>query len=701
MRMVRILLMLTLAVTAPGARAAEAATNVMTTISAAHRLKKTQIGKGRPFEFKGQVLAKFADMMVLRDASAAEVLFDEHASERDYAEGDYVRVTGIVLDNRNFFARSLQVESVEIEGHGALPTAVDLPVINIHFAENSFQFARIHGVLDSVTTKGLGDDWYWATLRTQTIKIGLGLPTSRFKAADLLALVNAEISVRGLISRAKGTPHSLPVLFGVHLVPRSMDDIKVLKPVPADPFSAPPLGDADRRFRNRLSGTVEAAGAEMFVLRADNAAKYLVFPAEGVPAPHYGDRVTVAGFAAPQPDFLTFENALVRTDEPGSVTPSAAPTQLEDALREPAFHQLATVSARGRVATVMQNGKSTSEITIVNPKFTVTADLSAITDALRDIPEPGDEVEVTGAVISEDEQPTSNAPVPRLRTRLSQLRRHRILLRAPGDFVLLSRRSKWSQARVMTIVGSLVGVIILFFILSYTLRRTVERRSKALFNEHSARIRAETKIDERTHLSVELHDSLSQTLTGVALQIEAASRAVRDGNTGAVSRFLDLGTKMLSSCRKELQSCLWEMRTRTFAEKDMTEAIRKTIEPYVQDVSVRIRFNVPRERFSELSTHAVLKIVRELVANAVRHGKASAIRIAGESHGDIVSFSVRDNGCGFDPETAAGPTRGHFGLHGIRERLKSFSGTIVTVSAPGKGTDIKISMTVKAPTDNE
>jgi two-component system sensor histidine kinase DegS len=88
----------------------------------------------------------------------------------------------------------------------------------------------------------------------------------------------------------------------------------------------------------------------------------------------------------------------------------------------------------------------------------------------------------------------------------------------------------------------------------------------------------------------------------------------------------------------------------------------------------------------------VLRIVRELVVNAIRHGKARHIKVCGRLHETTIAFSVSDDGIGFDPETRPGLAEGHFGLHGISERVERLSGSISIDSAPGRGTrvDIKI-----------
>ena len=133
----------------------------------------------------------------------------------------------------------------------------------------------------------------------------------------------------------------------------------------------------------------------------------------------------------------------------------------------------------------------------------------------------------------------------------------------------------------------------------------------------------------------------------------------------------------------------------------MTEAIERTLEPHAVGANVSVRFNVPRERLSDSETHTILRIVRELVVNAIRHGKATVVKVAGECHDNTISFSVTDNGCGFDPATAPGPEQGHFGLLGVRERLNDFGGSFDLESAPGKGAKATISMAIGRETSDE
>jgi signal transduction histidine kinase len=260
-----------------------------------------------------------------------------------------------------------------------------------------------------------------------------------------------------------------------------------------------------------------------------------------------------------------------------------------------------------------------------------------------------------------------------------------------NGIVVTARVPWWTTGRLVAVIVSLVGLLVVLFILTVVLKTLSDRRGQQLYEEKVAHVRTEAKVEERTRLAIELHDAISQTLTGVALQIDSADM-VNNGGNGQLGKFLNTARWMLGSCRRELQDCLWDLRSRTFVETDMTEAVNLTIAPHRGSVTTSVRFNVPRDLLSESTAHSILRMVRELVVNAIRHGKATHVWIAGECSGGCISFSVRDNGCGFDPASTPGPRDGHFGLQGIRERVRAAKGTINIESTPSKGAKITITV---------
>ena len=117
----------------------------------------------------------------------------------------------------------------------------------------------------------------------------------------------------------------------------------------------------------------------------------------------------------------------------------------------------------------------------------------------------------------------------------------------------------------------------------------------------------------------------------------------------------------------------------------MASAIRTALQPHLKGVSLEVDFGMSRRNLTDNSAHEILKLVRELVLNAIRHGGATAVRVSGEPVGNELRVAVTDNGRGFDPAAAPGVTDGHFGLQGVRERLRAFKGQLTIESAPGRG----------------
>jgi signal transduction histidine kinase len=84
---------------------------------------------------------------------------------------------------------------------------------------------------------------------------------------------------------------------------------------------------------------------------------------------------------------------------------------------------------------------------------------------------------------------------------------------------------------------------------------------------------------------------------------------------------------------------------------------------------------------------ALVRIACEAVTNAARHSGSSRVRLTVEHHGSRVRLWVSDEGCGFD--TAA---PGGFGLVSMRERAHSVGGELCISSAPGRGSDVEVTL---------
>ena len=243
----------------------------------------------------------------------------------------------------------------------------------------------------------------------------------------------------------------------------------------------------------------------------------------------------------------------------------------------------------------------------------------------------------------------------------------------------------WAAISLAIITMFIIGLAIE----RVALRRLAERRGRELYRAEISKASAELRIDERTRLAAELHDAIAQNLTGVSLQI-AAARSAHTLAPEAEERHLATAEQMLSSSRVELRRCIWDLRSEALDVTDFGEAIRRTVQPVTGKATLSVSCAIPRARLSDSTAHALLRIVRELAANAVAHGAASNVTVEGTVSNGKSRLTVRDDGTGFDPEHCPGQNEGHFGLKGIRERVKRLGGTFSISSAIGRGTEATV-----------
>ena len=504
----------------------------------------------------------------------------------------------------------------------------------------------------------------------------------------LKPLVGAKVRLVGIPWRSTTWRSLLPPT----LMLSPANPVEIVTPAETDPEKLPKFTSTQFAGRQRIEGTVIALVKNGFYMRflpnIEGKRIALIRPTDETMSPTVGEFVVVAGFATLDGYHIHFDEAIVKATadrekhDGDSLVASAKATSIPGLFTDERGHEKIAANKHGTLVritgTVRDMPPASAEgrrIVIEDGGSRVGIDAELISAELPDWVENDATVEATGILLVEYEPSTSAYALPRFR-------RYTLLPRTVGDIRLVRRAPWWTPRRLLMVILALLGVIVWFAIWNRALKRLSVKRGEELYRERIAHKAAELKVEERTRLAVEIHDSISQTLTGIALQFD-------NGADESVVR------QMLASCRHELKSCLWDLRSRTFEEKDMTEAIRRAIGPNAGNAKVDVRFNVPRSDLSETTTHAILRIVRELVVNAVRHGKATEIKVAGESHDGAISFSVKDNGTGFEPAGIAGPSTGHFGLQGVRERIADFGGELSICSEPGKGTHITVKLLLK------
>jgi signal transduction histidine kinase len=257
---------------------------------------------------------------------------------------------------------------------------------------------------------------------------------------------------------------------------------------------------------------------------------------------------------------------------------------------------------------------------------------------------------------------------------------------------ILKKAPWWTFHRLLWALGIAMAVILLILVWTNFLRRRVAIQTKII----SRQVERAAIKDERQRIARELHDTLEQDLTGLSMQLENALDEIGTVNKPA-GRSLTLVHKMLQHCRLEAHSSVSDLRNSKLLVRPLAEAMKESLEEKAQETGVSLDFLVAGEPLILRSTtqNHLLRIAREALNNAHRHGKATHVRCNLHYSLDGFTLEVEDNGHGFD--STQPPPVGHFGLTGMRERANKIQAQLYLSSNPETGTKIRVYLPYSSP----
>ena len=235
-------------------------------------------------------------------------------------------------------------------------------------------------------------------------------------------------------------------------------------------------------------------------------------------------------------------------------------------------------------------------------------------------------------------------------------------------------------------VGDQLGTAIEQARLYEGLRKARERLRKL------ARQNLVAEEEERRRIARELHDETSQTLSGIALQLEALIElAAMSGNQDA--KFV-AGLKKVQSLtvqvHNEVSRVISNLHPALLDTLGLIAAIRQHAENSLQPVNIKASIEIKgaERRFPPDVEAALFRVVQGAIGNVVQHSKAKNVSIVLVYQPDEFSLSISDDGQGFDVSKITDVEesgRGR-GLFSMRERIGSLGGTSGVESKIGVGT---------------
>lgn len=685
-------------------------------------LDAAQAGERRQVSLRGVVTAAEPDwrgQFFVQDGTGG--IFVENLGQEPPTPGDLVEVEGVT--HPGAFAPIVSAPVWRKIGVAPLPEAKRASIEDLKAGHEDSQRVEVVGVVRTARVEG------------PSLLLDLSVAGNRLQVRARMEpgrspekLVAARVRVRGTTAMHYiGALRHLtaPVVY----VPRT-EDFTVLESEQADPFDEPvtPVNNiaqyrrgrhAEQRVHVRGVVTLQRPGEGLFLQDASGGLQ-IETAQSGLHA--VGEPVEAVGFVEYEGHLPVLRDAMLRR-APGPPAPVAARIVpfAEIARGE---HHGENITLRGRILHrstrlhTRPDGRVEGCVTtllVQGPEITFTMEHLGAEEnpALASIP-VGSVVEAEGVCMS-----TIDA-VAKLHSLL-------LLLPDPPRVRVIAKPSWLTPTRLLIGLAALsVGlVIVVAWLLTVakknarlrclvreleqaqrelqeahdTLEQKVEERSMQLQVEMTARKTAEVQfravLAERTRLARDLHDTLEQTLAGIALRLNTAAKLSRR-DPDASDTHLQLARNWLHQSQVGLRRSIWDLRSRELEQFDLASALQSSADHLVQGTDIALEFETKgvAQGLPEVVEENVLRIGQEALTNIAKHAHASRVRILLEFGPSLLRLRVEDDGAGFSP--GAKPADGHFGLTGMEERAKRIAGSITVTSAPGQGTSIVLEVPLEA-----
>ncbi len=683
--------------------AAEAPARMLTSSQEVRGLNREEAAQGLPVSVRGVLTFVARNSLTFTVDDGVGIWVNARPSNNPPSAAQKLRVGDLVevrgRSHTGLFAPIIAADQVVVLGRLALPAARPVAAAGLALGSNDCQRVEIMGVVETAQIVSDGPD-------SGALKLAVSTSVGRFDTMlsekiqqSPRDLVDAEVSVVGVFVAYRNSRGQFQ---GGRIFSNSSEDLRISLPPKHDPFDVPLVGLRDIMVfsprepdlhRRRVKGVVTLCvpGHYFFLQDGSSALKVNTLQFDQLLP---GETVEASGFFHLESQKAEMYGADFRRlghmakIAPAEITAADVMVPPSKAVYSPVRdYDEHLVALRGRLLEVNHAANGLPVLTIESDDVLVPVRFSTAQDFAKVINlRPGSELSITGICsvsfsklpgLAEEERPTAFG----------------LLLRGVDDVRILKAASWWTRGRLLAALGLTGALLLVFLVWSAVLRRTVEVKSTKLVSEMRARRDAEVEFEstlrERNRLAADLHDTTEQALTGLAIQLEVG-QTLRETDPQRSFQHLSLALQLLDRSREDLRRSIWNLRANPLDQGTFVEALQQVAAD--RSIGIPLQISVvsdgPPRPLEDFVAGNLILLAQEGITNAIKHAEAGQIGLKLEYGEKTVSLTVWDDGRGFDPRTAVGLKEGHFGLQGMRERIKRLAGAFEVRSVPGQGTSI-------------
>jgi signal transduction histidine kinase len=267
--------------------------------------------------------------------------------------------------------------------------------------------------------------------------------------------------------------------------------------------------------------------------------------------------------------------------------------------------------------------------------------------------------------------------------------------------VTIVAQSSPGSVRQLDLFTALLGIALPLLFVGWQVGTESERRKKVNDRlraalEENAGLHAQLVIqareagvlDERQRLAREIHDTVAQDLVALVTQLRAAEEARQDPQRwrGHMDNAAALAGRSLTEARRSVRA----LHPEPLEDARLPDALAEMAERWGRSAGIEPGFEVTGSptRLAAGLEIVLFRVAQEALSNVAKHARAARVGVTLSYLDDVVLLDVRDDGAGFEADTAGEG----FGLDTMRQRVRGVAGTLSIESARGQGTAVAVSV---------
>ena len=198
-----------------------------------------------------------------------------------------------------------------------------------------------------------------------------------------------------------------------------------------------------------------------------------------------------------------------------------------------------------------------------------------------------------------------------------------------------------------------------------------------------------TEEAERKRIARELHDDIGAGLTRITLMSEIAKNKINISQKELED--IAIACRGLVSNMGEI---VWSLNPENNSLEQLIGYMREELHKLLEYSGMEYKIDLPRDttgaKLSNEQRRNILLVTKEAVNNSIKYSKAQHINLQASLQNSLLSFTIADDGIGYNEATIKAGN----GLRNIKQRIKEIGGEINVNSVEGKGTSVQFSVNI-------